>query len=190
MAGCNWRSRHLNLMPINQHVRRIIRSFKSVPFGDKWSAAGKTSMTLVAKCNRYRKLGIEPDLLVPGIAQPGLECQIKTDWLSSLDWAKQSCAKHAKTCCVVVTKYFCFVSSETACSSVQRNATDNINQKQKPQHPKPQIRYTFLWLTHFPCTRPKICCASKVIWMSALTHTGRRRPILTWEQLLLKLPKL
>jgi hypothetical protein len=72
-------------MPMNEHVRRINRRFKCDPLGDNRSAAGKTSMTLVEKCNRSRTPDIEPDLLVPGIAQPGLECQIKTDWLSSPD---------------------------------------------------------------------------------------------------------
>lgn len=45
-------------------------------------------MTLVEKRNRSRTLDIEPDLLDQGIAQLGLECQIITDWLSSLDSAE------------------------------------------------------------------------------------------------------
>lgn len=42
-------------------------------------------MTLVEKRNRSRTPDIEPDLLDQGIAQLSLECQIITDWLSSLD---------------------------------------------------------------------------------------------------------
>jgi hypothetical protein len=50
--------------------------------------AGNTGMTLVEKRNRSRTPDIEPDLLDQGIAQLSLECQIITDWLSSLDSAK------------------------------------------------------------------------------------------------------
>ena len=45
-------------------------------------------MTLVEKRNRSLSPGIEPDLLDQGIAQLSLECQIITDWLSSLDPAE------------------------------------------------------------------------------------------------------